>query len=54
MNWIQISFVVVDSDLGKVGSFVPGTGQKFSHSSELETNPADVSLYQLNGEQRHL
>lgn len=35
---------VVDSDHGKVGSFVPGTGQKISHSSELETNPADVII----------
>ncbi len=33
---------VVDSDQEKVGSFVPGTGQKICHASELETNPADV------------
>ena len=35
---------VVDSDQGKVGSFVPGTGQKIFHASELVTNPADVII----------
>ena len=35
---------VVDSDHGKVGSFVPGTGQKIVHASVLETNPADIII----------
>jgi hypothetical protein len=34
--------IVVDSDIHKVGRFVPGTAQKIEHSDSLLENPVDV------------
>jgi hypothetical protein len=36
--------LVVDSDEGKCGKFVPGTGQEIKHSTHLLTNPVDVII----------
>ena len=36
--------VVVDSDIGKVGTFVPGTGQEIRFRDHLLTDPHDVIL----------
>jgi hypothetical protein len=33
---------VVDSDMHKVGRFVPGTGQEIEHSDALLENPVDI------------
>ena len=35
---------VVDSDIEKVGTFVPGMGQEIRHSSELKAIPADIII----------
>jgi hypothetical protein len=35
---------VVDSDLMKVGYFVPGLGQKIEHSNSLINNPVDIII----------
>jgi hypothetical protein len=36
--------LVVDSDRGKAGTFVPGTGQEIRHCSVLRDEPADIIL----------
>lgn len=36
--------LVVDSDPGKVGSFVPGTGQRIQHRDVLKQHPAGIIL----------
>ncbi|MDR3535014.1 MAG: methyltransferase domain-containing protein [Acetobacteraceae bacterium] len=36
--------LVVDSDLGKTGTFVPGTGQEIVFRDVLKTHPADVVI----------
>lgn len=36
--------VIVDSDLNKVGTFVPGTGQKIRYRDSLKLDPVDVLI----------
>ncbi|MBM3572019.1 MAG: methyltransferase domain-containing protein [Alphaproteobacteria bacterium] len=36
--------IVIDSDQGKVGTFVPGTGQAIRHATWLKTHPIDVVI----------
>ena len=35
---------IVDSDIQKAGTYVPGTGQRIRHYSELLSNPVDIII----------